>query len=259
MSLTQFKGRGRAYKCVRCGKVDRKGRMVSHVLKHHVPFDRVPYSCSFCSFRCTDKKSLLDHIKKYSRHRDEETRFGQPDYSKILKMAENPYVIGVDDMVQLSKELSVQWHGRHLTQSENPFDDSEGLFEEEEDDVIMSGGLPLPKWLVASTPSKASATETSSYDAGNRTSQHATPQLFFANKAPYATQLAVQQQLQQQQLQQQQLNIASHANNYNVPKNHTTYLPYSKLNLNTNNNNKLFLPTLNDIPTPAKLGRARKN
>lgn len=90
MSLQQFRGRGRAYRCTRCSKVDRKGRMISHVLKHHIPFEWVPFSCSLCSFRCTEEKALLDHIKKYSRHQDEEAKLGQPDYTKILRMAPNP-------------------------------------------------------------------------------------------------------------------------------------------------------------------------
>ena len=127
MSLSQFRGRGRAYKCARCGKEDRKGRMISHILKHHVPFERIPYSCSLCSFRCSDKKSLVDHVKKYSRHKEEESKFGPQDYSKILRMASNPYNIGEDDMIQLSREHSMQWHGRRVTLPESPLDESEGF------------------------------------------------------------------------------------------------------------------------------------
>lgn len=77
---------------------------------------------------------------------DEEAMFGQPCYTKVLRMASNPYQIG--------EKTWVNWAERNLsdgmgaTQSENPLDDSEGLFEYEEDEVVMSGGVPLRKWLV---------------------------------------------------------------------------------------------------------------
>lgn len=72
---------------VKCSKVNRRGCMTSSVLKHHIPFEKVPYSCSLYSFSCNNKKTSLNHVKKYSSHRDEEARFGQPGYTKVLRVA----------------------------------------------------------------------------------------------------------------------------------------------------------------------------
>ena len=63
------RSKGRAYRCKRCGKVDRKGRLMGDVLKDHVPIDRVPFYCAYFSFRCQEKSTLLDHMKNYKRHR----------------------------------------------------------------------------------------------------------------------------------------------------------------------------------------------
>ncbi|XP_060561060.1 uncharacterized protein LOC132720854 [Ruditapes philippinarum] len=147
MSLSQFRNRGRAYKCKRCTKVQRKGRMVAHILKHHVPFDRVPFACSLCGFRCLDKQALMDHITKYTRHREEESRYGTPDYKKILHMAGNPYQIGDDDMEQLSRDESLRWHARNQIQ-EGP-DDNDCFYEEDEE--VVSGGMVLPQWMAGTT------------------------------------------------------------------------------------------------------------
>ena len=42
--------RSMPYRYLECGNED---RLVGHVLKHHIPFNRAPY---YCSFRCTQKK-----------------------------------------------------------------------------------------------------------------------------------------------------------------------------------------------------------
>jgi len=40
------------------------------VVTDHVPIDRVPFDYAYCSFRCQEKSTLLDHIKlmTFRRH-----------------------------------------------------------------------------------------------------------------------------------------------------------------------------------------------
>lgn len=80
----------RRYRCQVCGKEDRKGRLIGHVLKYHIPMDRVPFSCSLCNFRCTDKKTLVNHLNSYQRHKDEVLRSGVTNLASVLNRAENP-------------------------------------------------------------------------------------------------------------------------------------------------------------------------
>ncbi|KAH3701642.1 hypothetical protein DPMN_076632 [Dreissena polymorpha] len=68
--------RHKKYRCRACGKADRKSRVVDHVLKYHVPMDRVPFSCSLCNFRCLEQHELMDHVRKYRRHIDEASKLG---------------------------------------------------------------------------------------------------------------------------------------------------------------------------------------
>ena len=64
------------YKCRVCGKLDRRQRLVGHLLKTHISFDQVPYYCNLCNFRCTAKEDLARHVTNYKRHREEVGRFG---------------------------------------------------------------------------------------------------------------------------------------------------------------------------------------
>lgn len=97
-------------------------------------------------------------------------------------------------MILLSREESLRWHGRHSsTQSENPLDDSEGLFENEDDEVVVSGGVPLPRWLVTGFDEALpvyTSEITSKVQAGNLPAEMSSvplpqkqmPQLLFATK-----------------------------------------------------------------------------
>ncbi|KAH3739303.1 hypothetical protein DPMN_045953 [Dreissena polymorpha] len=121
---------------------------MGHILKHHVVFDRVPFSCSLCSFRCNDKKTLVDHLKNYTRHLAEVAdRQGRISLDRVLQRSENPYWVSQKDM-----EPVLGLYGCSIM-SESPTTgnagcDEDGLFEPQEEDV-------LPAWLLdnATTPS----------------------------------------------------------------------------------------------------------
>ena len=115
-------------------------------MKTHIPLDRVPFHCSLCSFRCQDKDTLVAHIHKYKRHRDEEIRSGTPNYSAILKKAENPITVGDRDTVALTKEESIRWHSRHML-SEEPLGDLDAIFQDEDDETVLINGMVMPSWL----------------------------------------------------------------------------------------------------------------
>lgn len=116
--------RHKKYRCSECGKEDRHGRLVGHVLKHHVPFDRAPYYCSLCSFRCVQKKELAEHLTKYKRHGEELARRPQAELSDILHFSANP--AKVEDFIVA------------ITAKESP---------KPKKDVDHQGQLALPDWL----------------------------------------------------------------------------------------------------------------
>ena len=146
---TRGQGRGRAYKCNTCGKIDRKGRMEGHILKSHVPDERVPYMCTLCNFRCHDSQTLMSHITQYTRHQEAEMKCNKPiDYVVTLKRSLNPEPVGEKHMTMLSKEESAQWFsGRPIT-SDSAFDD--------EEETIICNGMVLPKWLESRSMQAAS-------------------------------------------------------------------------------------------------------
>ena len=124
--------------------------MVGHVLKTHIPMDRVPFYCTLCSFRCEDRETLVAHIKKYRRHRDEEIKSGTPDYTQILKRAANPIYVGDRDMIALSKEESLRWHARHAMNQEDPLNDPDSLFADDDESTMVDGlVMPTDTWDVA--------------------------------------------------------------------------------------------------------------
>ncbi|KAH3750538.1 hypothetical protein DPMN_185065 [Dreissena polymorpha] len=78
------------FKCRTFGKAERRSRMVAHVLKFHVPLDRIPFSCSLCNFRYVEVNELVDHVRKYQRHLEEVKRLGIPDTKVVLNRSDRP-------------------------------------------------------------------------------------------------------------------------------------------------------------------------
>ena len=123
--------RHKRYRCKSCSKEDRKGRMVAHVLKHHVSMDQAPFYCSLCSFRCTEKKQLTDHLTKYKRHREEAARREPQPLGDILHFSLNP--VNVDEhMVPVAKGTTTPMV-------------EEDIFAQDEEEPS------LPDWLLETT------------------------------------------------------------------------------------------------------------
>ena len=113
----------KAWGCTRCGKKDRKGRVIDHILKDHVPADRVPYRCTLCKFRCQDPDTLQKHITAYSRHVEAEQRGGKPNYHLVLKKSANPMFITEDDLFPLQSGEPRIIEDSGLLDEEDPFPD----------------------------------------------------------------------------------------------------------------------------------------
>ncbi|KAH3711576.1 uncharacterized protein LOC127857004 [Dreissena polymorpha] len=132
----------RRYRCKVCGKTDRKGRLIGHILKHHVPMDQAPFSCGLCNFRCTEVADRTNHITRYKRHVDEAKRAGVVDLSQILRKAENPVEV-------------------HNFMEADPEDDYEGIFEQDAEEAV------LPDWLSQATGSLLTPSASPSVSAFN--------------------------------------------------------------------------------------------
>jgi len=102
--------------------------MVAHVLKDHIPLDRVPYYCTLCNFRCQEAKTLEDHLTDYEPHVKEEARIGSPDYSRILKYSDNP--AKVEEFFYVLSRVE----GEKLPVSQ--------------EDMINKSGRILPRWIM---------------------------------------------------------------------------------------------------------------
>lgn len=119
------------YRCTVCGKSDRKGRLVAHLLKTHVSLDQVPFSCSLCNFRCTDRAQLLRHITRYQRHREEVIRLGSVNNKTVLRRSQNP--VNIDAYLEAQSE---------------PMDDEDVGDDDVERSLYEDGDdNSLPSWL----------------------------------------------------------------------------------------------------------------
>ena len=123
------------YRCTICGKTYRKGRAIGHVLKHHIPFDQVPFACSLCNFRCLEARELAHHVAHYDRHQREVSSTGVSDPNSILYRSSQP--IDIDQYIQVVKEPP---SATVSTAS------------------LPSAGEPVPAWLAALIQSTPEAT-----------------------------------------------------------------------------------------------------
>ncbi|KAH3863333.1 hypothetical protein DPMN_026318 [Dreissena polymorpha] len=156
----------KSWQCKHCEKEDRKGRLIGHILKHHVVFDRLPFSFSRCSFRCNDKKTLVDHLENYKRHFAEVAdRQGRISLDRVLQRSENLY--WVKDMEPVLGLYGISIMSESPTTG-NAGCDEDGLFEPQED--------VLPAWLLdnyttPSSPEPAALTTLQPFRYATSTSQ----------------------------------------------------------------------------------------
>lgn len=78
------------YRCLVCKRVDRRARLIGHVLKNHISLDRAPFGCRMCNFRCTEKEDLASHVEYYARHKEEAKRIGGNRSKALLTQSTNP-------------------------------------------------------------------------------------------------------------------------------------------------------------------------
>jgi len=97
------------YECLQCREVgvstiNRKGRIEDHVLKYHLPLDKVPYYCTLCLFRCTEWATLVHHVTKYSRHTQLAKAQTILDHTPFLIQSKKPETIDERYMVPVTEE-----------------------------------------------------------------------------------------------------------------------------------------------------------
>ncbi|WAR04901.1 hypothetical protein MAR_020270 [Mya arenaria] len=112
------------YRCRRCDKVGRRYQVVAHILKAHVPIERVPFFCTRCFFRCQDRDTLWNHTERYRGHINEVKKNGPTGELKdILRASTNPWYVTDKDMVMIDCEVpSPQVVGF----DEDPFQNNDG-------------------------------------------------------------------------------------------------------------------------------------
>ncbi|XP_052271790.1 uncharacterized protein LOC127872504 [Dreissena polymorpha] len=114
-----------------CGKVDRKGRLVAHILRDHEPEKQVPFFCTLCKFRCETRDDLLKHLTKYAGHVRAVGSNQNIDLKQILIKSNVPWFVSANDMTPIR---------------------------EEDDDMFMDPEEPaLPPWLLDVRPLKRKA------------------------------------------------------------------------------------------------------
>jgi len=120
------------YRCTTCNKMGRRGRVVGHFFKYHVPFDRVPFSCSLCNFRCQTQQHLAEHVTQYAPHVREAKAKGVTDLRPFLNRSTNPYVLS---------ERDVEKVGDGSVDSSFNDEDGDGWFE------IQDEAPLFPDWM----------------------------------------------------------------------------------------------------------------
>ena len=115
VAIEKAKKRGRAYQCLAChfkkGQrwIDEIGKLEDHILRLHMPPERVPFSCQLCLFKCLRRDQLLRHVSHYARHVTMAAGRNIVNHEPWLRSSENPYVITELDYFKLSPEESLKF------------------------------------------------------------------------------------------------------------------------------------------------------
>ena len=109
--------RGRAYKCLNCGHVNEKRRVISHIYKEHVGLDEAPFYCKVCLFRSSDEESLRRHVRPdvYPAHHQRMTDIRiqgtilEPHQILMRSLKPNHLEEGLDYLRLTAKESDCEW------------------------------------------------------------------------------------------------------------------------------------------------------
>ncbi|KAH3727206.1 hypothetical protein DPMN_053135 [Dreissena polymorpha] len=102
--MNRFVNGGLAYRFSHCGKVERKGRLVAHILRDHVPEKQVPFFCTLCKFVCETKDDLSKHLTKYSGHVRAAGISHNIDLKQTLIKSNVPWFVSANDMTPIREE-----------------------------------------------------------------------------------------------------------------------------------------------------------
>ena len=112
---------GRAYQCLHCLKIgqvkaDPKQRLLDHVLRIHYPLDRAAFYCTLCQFRCEDKETLTNHVRKFTRHVEMVKRRNLTESSTFLRSGTDPVTLAEEvDYTIMSRPASTAFFVGRLT------------------------------------------------------------------------------------------------------------------------------------------------
>ena len=115
VAVEKAKKRDRAYQCLAChfkkGErwVDEIGKLEDHILRTHMPPERIPFICQLCKFKCMRRDQLLRHVSHYARHVTMAAGRNIISHEPWLCSSENPYVITELDYFKLSPEESLKF------------------------------------------------------------------------------------------------------------------------------------------------------
>ena len=131
--------RGRVYKCLACGYLEEKRRVIGRWYKAHKHYTEVPYYCRICLFQATKEKELQDHVNPgvYPPHqmgKDLKRQMNQPvdEFNMLMKSHTAKYPVEGQDIACLSPEESLaNWGQRRrpciIDRSTQPASPSENI------------------------------------------------------------------------------------------------------------------------------------
>ena len=113
--IERARHRGRAYQCMACyfqkGEkwVDEIGKLEDHILRNHIPPERIPFFCQLCKFKCLKQDQLVRHVTHYARHVSMAASRRIIDHGPYLCRSTDPHEISDLDVFKWSQDDSLKF------------------------------------------------------------------------------------------------------------------------------------------------------
>ena len=89
--------------------VDEIGKLEDHILRTHIPPERIPFVCQLCKFKCLRQEQLVRHVTHYARHVSMAAGRSIIDHGPYLCRSQNPYQVMEMDYFKWSQEASLKF------------------------------------------------------------------------------------------------------------------------------------------------------